>query len=251
MAAKDSERESVNLNEALQDWQSTFDSIQDLIMILDTRFKIIKANIATSAFLRKPLSEIVNKPCYKVVHEIDEPPIECPLYRIGKSKKLEVAECYLSDKDIWLHVTDNPVFDKDGKMIRIVHVIRDITQLKNTEASLRESEERFRALFNCSNYGLDIVDMDSRKILRVNKTFCQMLGYREEEFIELKIDDIHPQENIQHVLEQFRKLMRQEIDIIRNIPVSMKNGLIIFTDISATPIMLNGRTFLMSIYKLT
>jgi PAS domain S-box-containing protein len=237
-----------SLKNAVREYQSIFDSKKDFIMVLDTQFKIKKANLATSRFLEKPLNEIIGETCCKLIHGIDTPPRECPLNSINRSKRHEEAECYLSEKDIWLQVSSDPIFNENGKMTKIVHIVRDITQFRRTEASLRESERRFKAVFDFANHGIHIMEMAEKKTLMVNKTLCQMLGYSKEEFNKLKVDDIYPQEHLPHIIEQFRRLLREEIDIAKNIPVLRKDGSVFYADVSASPFMLGGKTYFMGIF---
>jgi PAS domain S-box-containing protein len=234
---------------SMQQYQSIFDSEKDLIMVLDTRFKIKKANLATSRFLEKSPKEIIGETCCKVIHGIDNPPRECPLNIINRSKKHEEAECYLSEKDMWLQVSSNPVFNENGKMTNIIHIVRDITEFRRTEASLRESERRFRAVFDYANHGIHIMDMAEKKTLMANKMLCQMLDYSKEEFKKLKVDDIYPQKDLPYIIEQLKKLLREEIDIIRDIPLLKRDGTIFCTDVSATPFMLGGKTYIMCIFR--
>ena len=238
-----------SLKNAIRDYQSIFDAENDLVMVLDTRFKIKKANLATSRFLQKPLNEIVGETCCELIHGINNPPRECPLNIINRSKKHEEAECYLSEKDMWLQVSSDPIFNENGKMTNIVHIVRDITQFRKTEASLRESERRFRAVFDFANHGIHIMDMDEKKTLMINKMLCQMLGYSKEEFKKLKVDDIYPQKDLPHIIEQFRRLLREEIDTTRNIPLLRRDGTVLYADVSAVPFMLGGKTYIMCIFR--
>jgi len=238
-----------SLKNAIREYQSIFDAENDLVMMLDTRFKIKKANLATSRFLQKPLNEIVGETCCELIHGINNPPRECPLNIINRSKKHEEAECYLSEKDMWLQVSSDPIFNENGKMTNIVHIVRDITQFRKTEASLRESERRFRAVFDFANHGIHIMDMDEKKTLMINKMLCQMLGYSKEEFKKLKVDDIYPQKNLPHIIEQFRRLLREEIDTTRNIPLLRRDGTVLYADVSAVPFMLGGKTYIMCIFR--
>jgi PAS domain S-box-containing protein len=238
-----------SLKNAVREYQSVFDSEKDLVMVLNTQFKVKKANLATSRFLEKPLNEIVGETCCKLIHGIDNPPRECPLNIINRSKKHEEAECYLSEKDMWLQVSSDPIFNGKGKMTKIVHIVRDITQFRRTEASLRESERRFRTVFDYANHGIHIMDMAEKKTLMVNKKLCQMLDYSKEEFKKLKVDDIYPQKDLPHIIEQLRKLLREEIDITRNISLLRRDGTVIYTDVSAAPFMLGGKTYIMCIFR--
>jgi len=246
---KESNKTKDSLKNSLRECQLTFDSIKDIIMVLDTKFKILKANLATSQFLGKPFNEIVGKTCYKLIHGIDKPPKECPLNVIKKSKEHEEAECYLSEKDIWLQVSSDPIFDEAGRMTKIVHIVRDLTEFRRTEASLRESEGRFRAIFDYANHGIHVMDMAERKTLMVNKTLCQALGYDKEEFKTLRIDNIYPQEDMPSIMEQLKRLLREEIDIAKNIPVLRKDGSVLYADVSASPFMLSSKTYLMCIFR--
>jgi diguanylate cyclase (GGDEF)-like protein/PAS domain S-box-containing protein len=59
---------------------------------------------------------------------------------------------------------------------------RDITERKEAEEALRESEERFRTAFEDAPIGVALVGLD-RSHLRVNRAYCEMLGYTEEELL--------------------------------------------------------------------
>ncbi len=71
-------------------------------------------------------------------------------------------------------------------------VARDLTERKQAEEALKESEERFRSAFEDAPIGVALVDLD-RSHLRVNRAFCEMLGYSEEELLEKSHSEIvHP-----------------------------------------------------------
>jgi PAS domain S-box-containing protein len=93
------------------------------------------------------------------------------------------------------------------------------------------------------------MDMDEKKTLMINKMLCQMLGYSKEEFKKLKVDDIYPQKNLPHIIEQFRRLLREEIDTTRNIPLLRRDGTVLYADVSAVPFMLGGKTYIMCIFR--
>lgn len=60
---------------------------------------------------------------------------------------------------------------------------RDITDQRLAEAALRESEARFRAIFEQAAVGVAEVDLETGRYLRVNQRFCEIVGYSQEEML--------------------------------------------------------------------
>ena len=92
----------------------------------------------------------------------------------------------------WHLARSMPMKDKDGKVIGWFGSTTDIDDQKRAEAALRESEERFRKVFEEGPLGILLVGTDGR-IQHVNRRFREMLGYSEDEIIALGLADIsHP-----------------------------------------------------------
>ncbi len=73
--------------------------------------------------------------------------------------------------------------DYQGERVRIV-ALRDVTERKRAQEELKKSEERFRAMFEQASAGMVTVTPDGR-FGAVNQTFCDMLGYRKQELLQL------------------------------------------------------------------
>lgn len=83
-----------------------------------------------------------------------------------------------------------PLKHADGEVYALVGAARDITALKQMESSLRQSEELFRRLFEEAPIGLAMTPLSSHHLFRVNRMFCEMLGYTPDEFAHLNFTDI-------------------------------------------------------------
>jgi len=118
---------------AAREWQATFDSIPDMIMILDGERRVLQANREARNFLDVPLEEILGRHCYTLMHGEDHPPTHCPLAGIHEVKNREEKDIYDSRTEKWLHVSVDPIFDEKGETVRIVHTVKDITASKKAE----------------------------------------------------------------------------------------------------------------------
>ena len=121
-------------------WQATFDAVQDLVLLLDKDFRILRANHAAAEFLGLPFDKIVGGHCYDLIHGTSMPPAECPLAKMRQSRRHEEVEVLVRKGGPWLSVSVDPVFDPSGELTQVVHVARDITERKRAEDALRRSE---------------------------------------------------------------------------------------------------------------
>jgi PAS domain S-box-containing protein len=82
-----------------------------------------------------------------------------------------------------------PIFDRYGKVIKVFGTALDITQRKKTEFALKESEERFRVIFEQAGIGMSICNLGGQ-FLQVNPTLSKIVGYSIPELLERNIHDI-------------------------------------------------------------
>jgi PAS domain S-box-containing protein len=121
-------------------WQATFDAVQDMVLLLDKDFQILRANRAAAEFLGLPFDKIVGGHCFNLIHGTTMPPAECPLARMRQSRRHEEVQVLARKGGPWLSVSVDPVFDQNGELTHVVHVARDITERKRAEDALRRSE---------------------------------------------------------------------------------------------------------------
>jgi PAS domain S-box-containing protein len=127
--------------------------------------------------------------------------------------------------------------------------IRDITKRKEAEEVLKESETRFKTIFNESADGMLLAEIETRRFSMCNPKICQMLGYTEEELMRLGVDDIHPKNDLPLVVEQFERQTKGEIKLVAGLPVKRKDGSIFYADVSISQITLGGGKYLLGGFK--
>ncbi|HEY5039929.1 MAG TPA: PAS domain S-box protein, partial [bacterium] len=106
----------------------------------------------------------------------------------------QVEERYMTKKgqSIWCKLSASVIRDLSGEPLFRLAVVENITDQKEAETALKESEEKFRRVFAESPLGMSFITKDG-KIEEINKAFCEMLGYSSEELVNTSIYNItHP-----------------------------------------------------------
>ncbi len=149
-------------------------------------------------------------------------------------------------------VTAGAIRNAQGKIEHFDGIIEDITERLQTESALRESEDKYRSLFNQSVAGIYLHDLDGR-FLDANQTACIQTGYSKTELLGLTVFDLHPKaadsnQNFPKVeiLRQWRqwppgKRIRLEAEHQR------KDGTVFPVDISTGVVRYGDRTFILAI----
>ncbi len=129
------------LKKASGDWRITFDSTEDMMLMLDNNFNIIKVNQATTHFLERPFADILGKNYFDLFVDMDVSLNMHPLEKMKQSKKHEESEIYFFNKDMWVLVSADPIINDKGDVIGSVHIIRDITEQKEIHTQLLQVQK--------------------------------------------------------------------------------------------------------------
>lgn len=146
----------------------------------------------------KTLAEVLGEEAWKVVG----PRIQGAL--AGERQVFEGPVSYREGGERWISATYTPDFDPAGNVQGVVTMVVDMTQQKIAESRLRESEIYHRSLFDASGVGNAEVDPHTGRFLRVNKKYCELVGYSESELVQRKtyLEITHPDDR-----ERNRKLV--------------------------------------------
>jgi PAS domain S-box-containing protein len=136
--------------------------------------------------------------------------------------------------DRWLLARGVVVRDESGRAMRFTGVSLDITDRTIVQRALRESEQRFRGIFENAQVGMIVIDVDGR-VVDCNEKACQLMGYTREDLIDRGLADfINPEARVAH-LESRRRIMSGETATTRRDSYyQRKDGSMIWLSVTAS-----------------
>ena len=158
-------------------WSNTFDSIQDVILVHDANFRVIKANRALLVRLQRAPADVVGVACHEVLPHDREPSTGCPYCRSEESLHEGPDPCFGG----FSLVSTSSYTEQGSQQKGTIHVVRDVTDR-------HAAEEKYRLLFEQMQEGVFAATPEG-KLLDCNDAFVRMLGHHSrEELMALNLD---------------------------------------------------------------
>ncbi|HXX53606.1 MAG TPA: PAS domain S-box protein, partial [Thermodesulfovibrionales bacterium] len=170
------------LKKAAEEWRITFDSTKDIIILLNSRFEVIKANRTAIEVLELSFPDIIGNPLIGSDGQCSFLDRTDLFDALERSKHRTERELLIEEKGISLVVTADPVFDHEGEFAGAVLTARDVSDVKKAEKERRISEQRYRALFDNANDGIAVVDSNGI-IINANQKFGELHGFESRALI--------------------------------------------------------------------
>ncbi|MDB6006732.1 MAG: hypothetical protein JWR15_3719 [Prosthecobacter sp.] len=133
----------------------------------------------------------------------------------GKSYELEVPVITAKGRKFWAR-SQGSAIQKNGRTVKLIGTFQDITEHKQAEQDLIESEVRFRAVFEQAAVGVGLIDFTTGRFIDVNKRYCAITGRSRREMLKTTFDQVtHPDDRvINHRLhKQFRAAKSSEFQM--------------------------------------
>jgi PAS domain S-box-containing protein len=239
------------LKEAKAFTESTLNSITDIFYSFDLSGKFLSWNKTFNRISgysdqelssKKPIDFFLGEDIQRIAEAVER------IYKEGTSKT--EANFVLKDgRQIPCEFTGSILKDGKGNIIGFSGTGRDITERKQAEKTLRESEERYKNLFKANIDGILIADATTKKFRCANPAICRMLGYSEKELTRMSVADIHPKDSLEQVSAEFEALASGAKITAKDLQCVRKDGQIISVSINAGTVMIGQTEYLLAIFR--
>jgi PAS domain S-box-containing protein len=166
---------------------SILNSLSAMVIYKDTNNNLLNVNQSFADCMNMTREELIGKSMSEVLSpELGD---QCYLgdqevMRTGKAVVQTVEKISTINKErMCLRTSRIPIRNEKGEINRIVVSLEDVTEQTQYEERLRESEERFRMIFDFAPDGIALVDHESARFLKLNAALVKMLGYEEQEYL--------------------------------------------------------------------
>lgn len=223
-------------------WESSVDGMR----LIDEEGNILLVNEAFCKMFSLPREELIGKP-FSIVYTKSEQQQALESYRKDiRNNKLktffERENTLWNNRKAWIEFSNSFLELPDGKKITL-SIIKEITERKKSEIELRESEQKFKMLFNSANDAVFVTQIEAGKtygdFIEVNEVACERLGYTKEEFLQLSPSAIVHPKSIEDFNRYNEKLLKEGhviFEILHRakdkkiIPVEINSHLFLYKD---------------------
>ncbi len=189
-------------------WEMIFDSLPEMVALIDLNNIIVKANKAMRLKLNVGDQGIVGHSCFNLMHENGCAAENCPHLSMIQDRSPHSIELYEPKFECFLNFTTTPIFDSNDVLLGSLHIVRDISDQKEAELKLRQYNNELRELNLGKDKFFSIVAHDLRS------PFQGMLG-----FSDLILDEMDTlsREEIKEYLQKVRDSAYSTFSLLENL----------------------------------
>jgi PAS domain S-box-containing protein len=185
-----------------------FDLVPVALYRIDPKGKILNANLALVQLLgygsRKELLAVNSREFY--ARPEDRRRWRQLMERDGAVRNFDVQVRRRDGGILWVRNNAQAIRDEQGRIVWYEGCAEDITSRRQGEEALRESEAKYRLLFENNPQPMWVYDLESLAFLKVNPAALAHYGYSREEFLAMTIRDIRPLEDVDPLLKRVSEL---------------------------------------------
>ena len=213
----------------------------DMIFTQDLAGKLTSVNAAVSRFLGRDSSELIGHLFTSTFGVIPEGNgFVAGRNKLASEFRHQFVARSADGEDRWLDLILSPIKDKLDDTVGYRGLARDVTDRKKFETALKDSEERYRLLFESTPQPIWVYNEETLRFLAVNEAATRIYGYTKEEFLSMTINDIRPKEDIPALL---IKNGHDEDGLVLSSPWRHETSdkRTIYVELSSHPIVFDGK----------
>jgi len=196
-----------SLRSAEQDWRNSFNSLDDVMLIIDRDYNIENINEIGLKLLGKSKEEVIGQKCYQIISGADSPAEDCPCMKSLETKKVESTDRYEARFGKYYSIKSSPIFDENGELIKFVDLRRDITERKRMEEELKQKTEQQEILLSSIPAFIYYKDIEL-KVIAANKAFAEMVNVPIHQLAGKSAYDLFPKEQAEKFHIDDKKVMK-------------------------------------------
>ena len=215
--------------------QVLLDLIPAMVWYKDSQNRILRANRGAAESINKTVAEVEGRSTYDLYPEEAEQYHQDDLAVIASGQsKLGIVELYeiSPGHKRWVQTDKVPYRDAQGNVIGVLVFAQDITEHRQAEAALKQSEHQYRLLMEEASDGIAVLDLDGY-FRMANSKVCEMFGYTKEELLQLHMKDIYTPAEKAHVQQRLDQLHEGK-PLRFTLVVQRKDGTVISVEVSAS-----------------
>jgi PAS domain S-box-containing protein len=213
----------------------------DMIFTQDLGGRLTSINLAGQKFLGQKPEEIIGNSFFAVFGIIPESngfagALSDP--KKAREFRHQFVARSAAGEDRWLDLIISPITDKLEETVGYRGLARDVTERIRFEEALRDSEERYRLLFESTPQPIWVYNEDTLAFLAVNEAATRTYGFTRDEFLLMTIDDIRPSEDIPTLI-----IKTDPNDLVISSPWRHKtsDNKTIYVEMSSHPVVFDGK----------
>jgi PAS domain S-box-containing protein len=216
------------------------DSVTDPLVIYNRELRIVRVNRAIKTLFRISAEDLNGRHCYELFYNREKRCEECHVYEVFQTgePRMREKEIHLPDGGSrYFEVHSYPIRSPRGEIVEAIEHVRDITERKELERQLRESEEKYRTIVEMAREGIYTLDHEARVVF-ANRRLAEMLGYRLDEIIGRPMFELMDEEAKAIAAAQLDR-RRKGLTDIYELKLVKKDGGCVLGLISVAPLMVN------------
>jgi diguanylate cyclase (GGDEF)-like protein/PAS domain S-box-containing protein len=212
------------------------------LCFIDTNYRYVRINEHMAQMHGLPVSAHIGRTLREVVPGIADELMEIfrPIYERGEPVLNVELQGRLANYF--------PFRSESGEVTGLIGAVTDISDLKHAQLALRQSEERFRTIFESVNDLIFVHDLETGAVVEVNPRACEVSGYTRDELLKLKLGDLSenkPPYTVQNILAKMQKA-RSGTPQTFEWRGKTRDGRLLWIEISLRRATFGGRDFILS-----